>query len=919
MKHKKFLITLALLGGLTALTGTFLALSGQAAPMRQIPQVLHVAPDGMCGGVDPCFASVQAAVDAAAHSDEIRIATGNYTDTHVRSSDAVTQVAYVSKTLTLRGGYTTANALAGPPDPDANPTTLDAQGRGRVFYISGDVDVTIEGLRITGGDARGLGGDPLAPTSDVGGGVYGISATVRLRDCQVSGNMAPAAGGGVYLHSGDLALLTGNTVLSNTTQGTGGGVHISWTEIDARLDGNTLYDNEAGLGGGVYLWYSHAELDNNTIHSNQANDGAGVYVWAGTSHVVWLSENVIFDNVAARWGGGVHLWDSRDVTLYGNSIFSNTAQVYGGGVWLNFSLATLASNAIHHNQALAGGGVYVRAGSALKTSRVGASPRHVAGGTPPRRDDGPTLLINNAIVENQASDEGSGLYIAGANSRLLHNTIARNGSTGGTGSVGDSSGVYVTTFDQAHVTTYQGTPALYSTVALTNTLLAEQAVGIGVAGPNTLTVNGVLWHNTPVTVSLGTASLLLAQNQHTGDPAFASDGYHLMADSAAIDKGVYAGVTYDIDGDARALEQPDLGADEWQRRVYLPIALNNHDPGTNIENLVSTWSEGVAMADVNGDGHLDVFIAHRNAAETVWLNDGTGSFDGNGQDLGDGFVTAVALGDVDHDGDADAFVTGLEGNTVWLNDGTGTFIVGQSLVASLSENVALGDMDGDGDLDAFVANRADIFLPEGQANQVWLNDGGGILSDSGQSLGNAHSRSVALGDLDADGDLDAFVANSSGHANTVWLNDGTGTFVQSQSLGSAYSRGVALGDVDGDGDLDAFVTNRNAQANTVWLNDGMGTFSDSGQRLGDAESMDVALGDVDGDGDVDAVVANGNHYDQANIVWLNDGRGVFSDDGHHLGNADSQTVALGDVDGDGKLEALFANYNQATRIWLDLD
>jgi parallel beta-helix repeat protein len=607
MKHKRFLITLALLSGLTALTSMFLALSGQAAPMRQIPQVLHVAPDGMCGGADPCFDSVQAAVDAAAHSDEIRIATGNYTDTHVRSSDAVTQVVYISKTLTLRGGYTTANALAGPPDPDANPTTLDAQGRGRVFYISGDVDVTIEGLHITGGDAHGLGGDPLAPTSDVGGGVYGISATVTLRDCQISGNTAPSAGGGVYLHGGDPVLLIGNTIFSNTTQGSGGGVHISWNELVARLDGNTLYNNEASLGGGVYLWYSHADLRDNTIHSNQADDGAGVYLWTGTGHVVWLQENVIFDNAAARWGGGVHLWDSRDVTLYGNSIFSNTAQVYGGGVWLNFSLATLASNAIHHNQALAGGGVYMRAGSAFKTSRVGASPRHVAGGTPPSRDDGPTLLINNAIVENQAGDEGSGLYIAGHNSRLLHNTIARNGSTGG-----NSSGVYIMA--------YQGTPALYSTVALTNTLLADQAVGIGVAGPNTVTINGVLWHNTPVTVSLGTASLLLAQNQHTGDPVFASDGYHLTADSAAIDKGVYAGVTYDIDGDARALEQPDLGADEWQRRVYLPIALHNHDPGVHIENLGRSWSEGVALGDVDGDGKLEALFANYNQATRIWLD-----------------------------------------------------------------------------------------------------------------------------------------------------------------------------------------------------------------------------------------------------------------------------------------------------------
>jgi hypothetical protein len=57
--------------------------------------------------------------------------------------------------------------------------------------------------------------------------------------------------------------------------------------------------------------------------------------------------------------------------------------------------------------------------------------------------------------------------------------------------------------------------------------------------------------------------------------------------------------------------------------------------------------------------------------------------------------------------------------------------------------VALGDVDGDGDLDVFVANN-------GQANRVWVNDGSGGFSDSGQSLGSSFSYGVALGDVDGD-------------------------------------------------------------------------------------------------------------------------------------------------------------------------
>jgi hypothetical protein len=78
----------------------------------------------------------------------------------------------------------------------------------------------------------------------------------------------------------------------------------------------------------------------------------------------------------------------------------------------------------------------------------------------------------------------------------------------------------------------------------------------------------------------------------------------------------------------------------------------------------------------------------------------------------------------------------------------------------------LGDLDGDGDLDAFVANAASS---AGAPNTVWLNDGRGTFSDSGLRLGNEVSYGLDLGDLDGDGDLDAFAANNS-PPNAVWLN-----------------------------------------------------------------------------------------------------------------------------------------------------
>ena len=341
------------------------------------------------------------------------------------------------------------------------------------------------------------------------------------------------------------------------------------------------------------------------------------------------------------------------------------------------------------------------------------------------------------------------------------------------------------------------------------------------------------------------------------------------------------------------------------------------------QRLDSRAGLDVALGDVDGDDDLDAFVVNYWDADmvfepnTVWLNGGAGEFADSGQRLGSLPSRAVALGDLDGDGDLDAFVgNGLEQpDMVWFNDGGGTFVdSGQRLGAAHTTEVVLGDLDGDEDLDAFVASGS-IFASV-MPNTVWLNDGAGAFTDSGQRLGSHTSQGADLGDLDADGDLDAFVGNGypGNHPNTVWLNDGSGGFSDSgQLLGSSMTNGVALGDLDGDDDLDAFVNN-SGQANQVWLNDGYATFIDSGQTLGSASSGGVALGDVEEDGDLDAYVSN---HEQPNKVWLNHGNGTFGDSGQNLGSARSVGAALGDVDRDGDLDAFVANNQQPDEVWLN--
>ncbi|MEC9477495.1 MAG: FG-GAP-like repeat-containing protein [Planctomycetota bacterium] len=344
----------------------------------------------------------------------------------------------------------------------------------------------------------------------------------------------------------------------------------------------------------------------------------------------------------------------------------------------------------------------------------------------------------------------------------------------------------------------------------------------------------------------------------------------------------------DLDGDG------DLDAfvvnEELPDKVWINQGgLQGGTPGEYLDSGQNLGLLGfrVALGDVDGDGDLDAFVAAigsmgSGAGEPnrIWINQGgqqsgiPSEFLDSGQQLGSSWSSDVALGDLDSDGDLDAFVANdTSGNTVWINQGgvqagvVGQFLdSGQALGSSSSIAVSLGDVDGDGDLDALVANA-------GQPDRIYLNDGGGIYSDSGQELTGLVSSSWdgSLADVDGDGDLDVFIATFGG-PNVIWLNTGIGTFIDSgQALGNSESIGLALGDVDGDGDLDAFFGNLGGAADKVWINQGgaqggtSGQYLDSGQELGSSFSSSVALGDVDNDGDFDAFVAS---FD-VNTVWLN--------------------------------------------------
>jgi hypothetical protein len=262
-----------------------------------------------------------------------------------------------------------------------------------------------------------------------------------------------------------------------------------------------------------------------------------------------------------------------------------------------------------------------------------------------------------------------------------------------------------------------------------------------------------------------------------------------------------------------------------------------------------------------------------------------------------------------------------------LNDGRGNFafaVPGRlPLVRDDSSSVVVGDVDKDGDLDIVFGNRQ-------QQSRLLLNNGSAVFVDVTAAKMPAildPVSSLALGDVDKDGDLDLVVGNL-GAQSRLYLNDGTGTFLDATAARMPAvvreTRALVLGDVDGDGDLDMVLGNglSQGQMQSLFLNDGTGTFTDeSAGRMPTSwvfTTASLALGDVDGDGDLDIAVGNdGTGLGRYNRLYRNDGGGRFTDDWLVYDYYRTFAIAFADVDGDGDLDVLCGDHDHHDKLYLN--
>ena len=377
---------------------------------------------------------------------------------------------------------------------------------------------------------------------------------------------------------------------------------------------------------------------------------------------------------------------------------------------------------------------------------------------------------------------------------------------------------------------------------------------------------------------------------------------------------------------------------------------------------------GVAAGDYNGDNLLDIYITNPSGPNSLYRNNGDGTFSDVAAAAGVSVPTPTGNGagwaDYDNDGDLDLFAAGFGATSqLFRNDGDGTFTdvtegggLDDQQDSYNTTGVAWGDYDSDGDLDLLVVRHfsdpllepvytgvpTEIVRPLG----LYRNNGDGTFANVTELLGNptitgGNVKGVGFKpgfmDYDSDGDVDIYVVNDHGHEfypNVLWRNESNGTFTD-VSLTSGtniglYGMGLAVGDHDNDGDLDFFFTdigpsvfldnrgdgtfeNKSVEAGT-----GRGFIEEADSKLSYSSGWGAEFADLDNDGLLDLYVVAGYLLGsplptaayEPNAVFLNNGDGTFADVSSQTGADDTgvgRGVVAADFDVDGRIDLFVVN------------